>query len=212
MKPIDVSYQDPSNTEKNSAIQAILDSTDDIESFISHWFVQQECDTLAFLRGVDNTTGKIDCLCLVVQDDSGDVAELCYPLDELRRRFPALTPIDTFIDGYDALGNCQVDELAFDEFERLMGYRYNDELCGRLGPRDSLLKVALSYVMASRGEAQLSRFAAIDVLEPGLEMPKLDPDDIMMLSLVYQAPKPIRGCLPMFGNFLYIHAERQALC
>ncbi len=212
MKPIEVRYLDPSNSESNGAIQAIIDSTDDVESFISHWFVQQREGVLTFLRGQDDATGKVDCLCLVVQYNCGDAAELYYPLDELRQRYPNLTPIDEFVSGYDSTGNCMVDDFAFDEFERLMGYRYNDELCGRLGPRESLLKVALSYVLASRGEAQLSHFEPIDELEPALEVPKLDPDNIMMLSLLYQAPKPVRGCLPMFGNFLYVHAEREAVC
>lgn len=211
MKPLEIHYQDLDNTEKNSAIQAILDSTDDIESFISNWFIQQK-GTLTFARGVDNATGKISCLCLIVEDGDEEIAELCYPLRLLRKRFPKIRPIDTFIEGFDPRGGCLVNEFAFDEFERGMGYRYNDELCGRLGPRDSLLKVALSYVMARHGEVQLSHFEPIDVLEPGLDMPVLDPNNIMTLSLIYQSPKPVHGCVPMFGNFLYVDAERQGVC
>ena len=157
-------------------------------------------------------TGKVDCMCLLVEDGDGLVAELAYPLADLRKRFSDVQPIDDFIKGFKPYGECILDEFAFNEFERKLGYRYNDELCGRLGPRESLLKIALSYVLSNSGEAQLSHFEPIDVLEPGLEMPVLDPKNIMMLSLVYQSPTPVKGCVPMLGSFLYVNAERQAVC
>lgn len=211
MKPLEVKILPSCRQQYAESIQHILDTTEDIESFISHWCMEPR-GSLSFVPGRDDATGKIPCLCLVPRIDLVDIAELYYPLESLTRRYPDVRPIDSFITGFDSLGRCIFDDKAFDAFEETLGYSYHDELCGLLGPRDSLLQIALSYVMTDSGEVQLSRYERPDVMEPSIEPEELNPDAIWSLSLVYQSPKPVRGCTPMFGNFLYVHADSHAAC
>ncbi len=211
MKPIEVKVLKTCRRTDAESIQRILDTTEDIETFISHWFMERS-GTLSFVPGRDDSTGKVPCLCLIPRIDRVDVAELYYPLADLMRRYPDIRPIDSFITGFDSLGRCIFDDKAFDAFEEKLGYSYHDDLCGLLGPRESLLQIALSYVMTDSGEVQLSQYERPDVMEPGSEPEELNPDAIWSLSLVYQSPKPVRGCTPMFGNFLFVHADSHASC
>jgi len=211
MKPIEVTFTDAACAEARRSLERILSVTDDIESFISHWFLGEQ-GSIAFVAGSDNATRSVPCMCLIVQDDQEPIAELCYPIQQLRLRFPDVRPVDSFVAAVDAEGRCVLDEELLDSFEESLGYEYHEELCGRLGPRESLLKIALSYVLANRGEAQLSHYEPPGALMPLEDAEQLNPKNIMSLRLIYLAPETRRGVAPMFGNFLYVHAEREQAC
>ena len=211
MKPSKVVFLNPESTETTNAITRIVDSTEDIDGFISHWFMERG-GSLIFRAAKIKTPSKVRCLCVVVTEDSHEVAELYYPLRELASRFPTLKPVDSFIKGFDHMGQCKLDDEALDDYEAKLGYEYNDDLCGMVGPRDSLLPTALSYAIANRGEAQVSVFTPPDCLLPPESVAWNDNESLMSLSLVYQSPHRRKGCIPMFGNFLFVRSERGAVC
>jgi len=211
MQPLAVHFLAPGSNDYVSSLRSIIEAADDIDDFISNWFISLT-GSLTFLRGTDPASESSPCLVVAVRNSDVDIAELYFSLESLKARYPSVKPIDSFIHGFDSAGRCILDDEALDSFEESLGYEYHDGLHGMLGPRESLLGIALSYVLADRGEVQLSHYEPPEEIEATDPYEELSPRNIMSLSLLYQSPSITRGCTPMFGNFLFVSAAKQYSC
>ena len=209
MKPLHVMFLEGATADVREELLAVINKSASLDEFIQLWLSTAHGEISVSLSN-DTNVSAAPCLSVVAHQDDEEVAAVFYALEPLRVLFPDVKPVDSYVKGFDSFGRCIFDDDAFDAFESELGYEYCEDLCGPLGPRESIVKVILSYVTLGNGEVHISRYQHPDPEDAPFESEDLDPDTILSLSLLYRAPREIKGCVPMFGTFLYVHAHESS--
>lgn len=210
MKPLHISFKDGLTADEREGVLDAINQSSSLDEFVQLWLSSRQGE-VSFSLGNEPSPVSSPHLRVVAHRHDAEVADLLYALEPLKELFPNVKPVDHYIKGFDSFGRCIFDDDAFDAFEEGLGYEYNDDLCGPLGPRESVLQIVLSYIASGNGEVHISRYHPADPDEPCLDSESFDPNDIFSLSLLYRAPREVRGCIPMFGTFLYVHAQGSSI-
>jgi hypothetical protein len=203
METEELKYSAHANEQIRTEIKNLIDTSRSLEQVLRGWF--SKADRGVFVgRGIYDEDPRKLAVRVVLKADEKEVAEIYFPDSEILPQGTSVVNINDFVSQVQrTTGKVPFDDEKFDAWETMLGFEYNDFLCGELGPWDALVPYTLAYVLSEGGEVDVS-FPNPDIFDaPIADEEAIDPDSVLCMYATYQVPKPVTGLIFGFDTLKY---------
>lgn len=167
MEIITPQWDDKVTAEERQAVEATVASAQTLPSLISGWLTSMS-RSIELLTGYDDDNIHT-LLAVIFKDGAQDLATIYFPLAALKKLYPDILPLSSYIIGKEHGGHLKLNGGLLEKRAEEMGLVFHDDLVSDLGPLEGAVRYALMYGMDDIGSASFE-LADMDEITDGEEL------------------------------------------